>query len=337
MIAINIELLEAKVEAELKDIFSERTMPLYNMMAYHLGWQDERGNMGVPMRRDRHHGVACLAAAHAAGGEAEAALPAAAAVELVHNFAQIHDDVQGGHPQRFKRDAVWWVWGPAQAINAGDGMYALARLALFRLMDRGISPEVTFGALKMLDIAGLEVCEGRFRDFEAQERIDMSVEAYMAMASSKTGALLACSTKLGALASGAPAAVVDAMGVYGTKMGIAWQVREDLDALWPTDPQAAPPSTEVLNKKKLLPVVHALEQATLKDKRRLGEIYFKRVLQPEDVISVRGVLEELGARDFCEGLVKNLRQEAHDALVTAGVTAEGKKLLAQVEKGLMGE
>ena len=118
-------------------------MPLYRMMSYHMGWEEAEGHPGGAFTVGRVHGVLCLLACSAAGGDIHVAKPAAAAVELVRNFCQIHDDVQAGNPQRNNRDAVWWVWGPAQAINAGDGMHALARLALFGLKQNGISSAMT--------------------------------------------------------------------------------------------------------------------------------------------------------------------------------------------------
>ena len=116
-----IEELMTGVESELHDVLDSRDMDLYRMMSYHLGWEDDRGQPQSSLVKPRSHGVACLTACYAAGGDLKKALPAAAAVEMVSNFCQIHDDVQGGHPKRHGRDAVWWVWGPAQAIDAGDG------------------------------------------------------------------------------------------------------------------------------------------------------------------------------------------------------------------------
>ena len=106
-----IEELTTRVEATLKDSFAGRSLGLYRMMSYHLGWDDVQGMETGPASRDRSHGVACLVACLAAGGEVDSALPAAAAVELVDGFLQVHDDVQGGNPRRDDRDAVWWVWG----------------------------------------------------------------------------------------------------------------------------------------------------------------------------------------------------------------------------------
>ena len=330
-VAPAIDSLAARVEAELHEILGARQMPLYDMMSYHLGWADARGESRPQAQRERSHGAACLAACYAAGGDMEVALPAAASVELIEGFSQVHDDVQGGNPSRDNQDAVWWVWGPAQAINAGDGMHALARLAMFRLQERGVSAETTFRAVQMLDEASLELCEGRFQDLEAQERIDLSVEAYLEMASSKTGALYSCAMKLGALVASAGPAVIDAFGSCGVNIGIAAQIRQDLMQLWGDAQGNGQPSSEVLNKKKLLPVVYAVEKANLNEKRRLGDIYFKRVLEKDDVVAVREILEGLGAKAHCEQMVAGYQRNAEEALEGSGVSAEG---LAMV-KGLI--
>jgi len=268
--------------------------------------------------------VLCLLACRAVGGDPDVALPAAAAVELVYSFCEIHDDVQGGKPQRDDRDAVWWVWGPAQAINAGDGMHALARLALFRLVERGISNARTWQAVQALDEASLETCEGRFLDLEAQERIDTSVGSYMEMAARKSGALASCAMKLGALVVSDDVEARDALAQCGARIGLAMQVHGDLQELWGAGPAGAGPSPEVMNKKKLLPAVYVLEKASTAEKRKLGEVYFKRVLEPEDVERLRDVLEELGGREYCEQLVERQRAEGLAALKVDGVTSDAR-------------
>ena len=319
-----IDDLSARVDAELSSIVNARKMPLYGMMSYHMGWRDERGISDIPLTIQRTHGVLCLLACRAAGGDLDVALPAASAVELVQNFCEIHDDVQGGNPQRDNRDAVWWVWGPAQAINTGDGMHALARLALFRLLDRGVSSVKTFQAVQLLDEASLQTCEGRFLDIEAQERIDMSLDAYLKMTESKSGALVSCAMMLGALAATDDERVLDALGASGAKLGVAMQMRADMRELWNPMGEDAAPSTEVMNKMKLLPVVYALENAKLSDKRKIGEIYFKRVLEPDDMVKLRGVIEEMGVRDACEKLVTQYHDEVVASLGIPGISEEGR-------------
>ena len=199
--------------------------------------------------------------------------------------------------------------GPAQAINVGDSFHSLARLVLFGLHENGASAEVTFRAVQMLDEAAIDLCEGRFRDIEAQERIDLDVDGYLEMAASKTGALYACAMGLGALTAGVGEIAVDAMSRCGRQLGLALQVRNDVRDIWGGDL-----SPEVLNKKKLLPVVHALGKATISEKRRLGDIYFKRVLGPDDVTALREVLDEMGSRQFCEDLAARCRADALEAV-----------------------
>ena len=316
--APTIEALTDRVEEALREAFADRSLGLYRMMTYHLGWDGAHGMGTAPVSPDRSHGAACLVACLAAGGDVDSALPAAVAVELVDGFLEVHDDVQGGQPRRDGRDAVWWVWGPAQAINVGDSFHSLARLALFDLHENGASADVTFRAVQMLDEAALDLCEGRFRDIEAQERIDLDVDGYMEMAASKSGALYACAMGLGALIAGAGQEGVDAMSRCGRQLGLALQVRNDVRELWSGDL-----SPEVLNKKKLLPVVHALGKATIAEKRRLGDIYFKRVLGPEDVTALREVLDEMGSRQFCEDLAASCRADALEGL---GQVASGGEL-----------
>ena len=326
--------LSSLLDAELNNIVGSRDMPLYDMMSYHMGWADRRGHPTDTTPKERTHGVLCLLAASAVGGDIETAMPAAAAIELVSSFCEIHDDVQGGNPARDNRDAVWWVWGPAQAINAGDGMHALARLALFRLLERGVSSATTFRAVQLLDESSLQSCEGRFLELEAQERIDMSVEAYMEMAASKSGSLLSCAMKLGP-AVHQNESILDAFGRCGKNLGVAVQINADIKALW-TDGDDGKPSPDVLNKTKLLPVVYALERATISEKRALGEIYFKRVLDGDDVVKVRKAIDEMGVRDECEALVAEHRDEAVAALDAPEVSDDGRARIVDYIDSLIG-
>ena len=316
--------LTSQVDAELRDIVGSRDMPLYGMMSYHMGWTDRQGRGDENATGERPHGVLCLLSAQAAGGDVETAVPAAAAIELVTNFCEIHDDVQEGRPERSGRDAVWWVWGPAQAINAGDGMHALARLALFRLQDRGVSANTTFRAVQLLDRSSLQACEARFLELEARERIDVSSDDYLRVAASKTGSLLSCAMMLGAVANEEEAAL-DPLSRCGESLGVAMEIRADVRALWDGE---AGPTAEAMNKTKMLPVVLALEKATVSQKRALGEIYMKRVLEGADVTKVRSIVEDMGVREECEALVSNYRDSALAALDSPELSPDGGAALA---------
>ncbi len=311
------------VERELRALLEEHTsggLPLYRMMQYQLGWVDDSGEPLQGPPPDRLYGALCLEAAQTVG-DASAAGPAAAAAELLYHAVTVHQDVQTGERHEGEHPAVWWSWGPAHAINVGDGLHALVRMAVFRLESRGLSPERTIEAIRQLDAAALRFYEGQFMELTHQERVDMMESQYLELAEAVSGSLFAAATTLGALAGGADDAAVQAFRRCGQRLGVAAQLRGDVTQLWDTAAGGATPG-RVLNKSKLLPVVHALETGTLAQKRVLGEAYFKRVMEPEDVERVRGVLEDVGAREYTQGKAEAISQEALELLKEAGISVE---------------
>ena len=309
--------------------------PLHTLMAHQLGWVDE---LGTPTRLaggERLRAVLCLLAAGAAGGDEGQALPAAASVELAHNFSLIHEDIQSGTQDRDNRPSVWWVWGPAQAINAGDGMHALARLALFRLSERGVPVERVLEALTVLDRSCLQLCEGQHSDLTYQEHLEVPEENYLKMVEGKTGALFGCALELAALVSGADAQAQGAFGQAGRRLGMAYQVHDDILGLWPGEVADAPLAGDILNKKKSLPVIYGMAQAKGSIKRELGGIYFKRVLEPQDATRVAQILEELGAREYAQQMAERLHDEAVEALEGSGLRGEALAELTEVAQFLV--
>ena len=321
-----------QIETEMKSLVLGEGFPLYRMMGYHMGWLNEHGEAEEIEAGKRIRPTLCLLACEALGGDVESALPAAAAVELVHNFSLIHDDIQDGNSERHNRPTVWWVWGPAQAINAGDGMHALARLALLRQTDSGVSPERTLKAVGLLDEACLRLCEGQYLDLTYQERVDISQDAYFKMVEGKTAALISCATELGAVMSSANEPAAKAMSQFGAKLGLAFQIRDDILDLWGQQDTGKPLAGDILNKKKSLPIVYAIENASGAERRALGDVYFKRVMEPEDIDKIIEVLETLGAREFCQTKADALCTEALEALREAGLSShqsEGLEALAR--------
>jgi geranylgeranyl pyrophosphate synthase len=143
--------------------------------------------------------------------------------------------------------------------------------------------------------------------------------------------------QLGALAASADDETVEAMATSGRALGLALQIRRDVMELWGVEGAATPVGAEVLNKKKLFPVVYSLSKASLSEKRRLGDIYFKRVLDTEDVVKVRDILEELGAKERAEELIAQYRAEVADALEIPGVNAAGRSAMGDLVGYLLGQ
>jgi geranylgeranyl diphosphate synthase type I len=309
------------LEEELKEVFSGREGFLYDLLRYHLGWAGQRGEPEDNPSVLHLQSLLALVCCEALIGDFQAALPAAAGIELVHNFTLVHGEVQAGRVAEPDRPSIWWVWGPAQAINAGDGLHALGRTTLMRLAQRGIPADRVLRSVELLDRACLTLCEGQYMDLDFQDQLLVTSGAYYDMIGRKTGALAGCSAELGALAAGMDEGVCLQVRDAGRRLGMAWQIGEDITDLWGRRGDGMTASN-VLAKKKSLPLILALETAELAVKRELGNIYAKRVLQPEDVSRVIAILDEAHVRQKSEDMARELVDEALAALADSGLTGE---------------
>ena len=308
---------------------------LYDILRYHLGWVDERGNptdagtdaaAATPLHFDAALTMSCAAAVC---GDSTPAVPAAAAVALVSNFILVHNDVQAGRVDRIDdRPSIWWVWGPAQAINAGDGLHALARAVLMRWADAGMPTETVLDALRALDQACLTLCEGQYMDLQYQDELMVTESAYLDMIGRKSGALAGCAARLGAVAAAANPDTANALHQWGVNLGMARQIHADLADLWGRRGDGITASN-VLNKKKSLPIIHALTHAPTPVKRELGSIYMKRVLEPDDSRRLVAILTDAGSRAYAETKAAQLLTAANALLSQPGVTLAQPQLLRQ--------
>ena len=228
----------------------------YTMLAYHLGWTDH-GKTGKRIRP-----LLCLLSCTAAGGDWRQALPIAAAVELIHNFSLLHDDIQDNSPLRHGRPTVWTRWGAAQAINAGDAMFTLAYLAPHRLRAAGVSETITLTCLADLTQTCLFLTQGQYLDMAYEQRAQISVAEYLTMIEKKTAVLIGAAVRLGARVAGAPPERLEAFYRFGWNLGMAFQLQDDLLGIW-GDPAVTGKSaaSDLEKRKKSLPVVFGLERS----------------------------------------------------------------------------
>jgi len=297
----------ADIDAELRAVLSGRDSPLYHMLRYHLGWVDERGN---PLAQDAGKALRptlCLLACEAAGGHYQKALPAAAALELIHNFSLIHDDIQDGDRERRHRPTVWYLWGKNQALNAGDSMHALANLALCRLKEKGVAAPKQVQALRLLTEGCLAMIEGQYLDLSYESRLDVSVDDYLEMVSLKTAALIGCATGMGALLGTDDELLIEHLRRFGHRLGLAFQIRDDILGIWGDETITGKPlASDIRRKKKSLPVVYALASQD----RELLRIYRKPSLTEAEVALVLNKLEaktaQAQAEAFCQQALDEL-------------------------------
>jgi len=176
--------------------------PLFGMMRYHLGWADENFRPSEQYAGKRLRPLLCLLVCEVCGGDWGRALPAAAALELMHNFSLIHGDIEDECDTRRGRPTVWRLWGLAQAINVGDAMYALSFRALGRLHGMGVDAHTVCQAQALLQQAALALCQGQYMDLDFEGRLDVDIPLYLEMIEKKPAALIACATEMGALLGG---------------------------------------------------------------------------------------------------------------------------------------
>ena len=303
----------------MKESFSGRDGFLYDLLRYHLGWTDQYGQTQDVLVDIRFQSMLALSIADLISDDIEPALPVAAAVQLICDFMDVHGEVQAGKlGSDSERPTIWWVWGPAQAINAGDGLHALARSAMMRLSTRHIEPIKILEAVRLLDSTCLTLCEGQYIDLTFQDQVMIKTSDYMEMVSKKSGALPGCAAKLGALVSGFDHDTCVAIEEFGINLGVAWQLKRDIDGLW-GDLGTGITADNLLNKKKTLPLIHALETGSAAIKREITGIYMKRVLEPSDISRVLELLDEVNAKGHALAEMDEILIKAGDSLVSCGI------------------
>jgi geranylgeranyl diphosphate synthase, type I len=254
-----------------------------------------------------------LVSAVAGGGSEHDGIPGAVAIELVHNFSLLHDDIVDEDRERRHRPTVWAEFGVGRAIIAGD---ALAALATQVLLDRPTPERVR--ATAALAAATQEMIAGQADDMAFESRQSVSVEECLAMAAGKTGALLGCASGLGATLAGAPEHTVDALCAFGRHLGIAFQAIDDVLGIWGQPAQTGKAAgNDLVQHKKSLPVAVALDQAG--DRRSELQGLLDVAESEADVARATGLLEELGARTAVVELAESHLEAALAALGRADI------------------
>lgn len=275
---------------------------------YHFGWRDEHGR---PVGADGGkllRPTMTLLTAKAVGGEASAAVIGAAAVELVHNFSLLHDDVMDRDTTRRHRATAWTVFGVPAAILAGDLLLSMA----FELLTD--NPP----ANRLLSGTVLDLLNGQSADMAFEARRDVTLEECQRMAMGKTGALLSCAAGLGVLAGGGSTRQGQHLQAFGAQVGLAFQHVDDLLGIW-GDPEftGKPIRSDLGNRKKSLPVVAALTSGTPEGEELAALYYRDGVLEGAEAARAAELVEAAGGREWSRREAHRLMNEALEHLRAA--------------------
>jgi len=281
--------IEAELLRQIARLKGPNTQPFYEMFTFHMGWTGEGAGPEATGKRIRP--LLLLLCCAAVGGEWTEALPAAAAVELVHNFSLVHDDIEDNSDKRRGRATVWAQWGVPHAINTGDGLFSLSNLAMTDLSAK-YPPKVVLRAAQQLSATCLDLTRGQFLDMSFEKRNDLTVDDYWSMVSGKTAALLAACTGIGALLGGAKEAVQEIYRDFGHSLGMAFQALDDYLGIW-GDPASTGKSiaSDLAAGKKSLPVMFGLGK-----KGGFADRWFRGPLQPEELPFLADELASEGAK-----------------------------------------
>lgn len=299
------ERYRGEIDAELKSALAGYELALYDMLRYHLGWTDESGAELQGAAGKALRPTLCLLACEVTSDSYRQALPAAAALELVHNFSLIHDDVQDDDGERRHRPTVWSIWGKPQAINAGTAMRVIASLTMLRLADHGVPAERQLRGLRLLDESCLHLIEGQYLDISYEKRLDVGVEDYLGMIGGKTASLIACSLALGGLLGTDDEATIQALRRFGQAIGLAFQIRDDVLGIWGDQEKTGKPvGNDIRRRKKTLPVVYALQKAEGKAREELVGIYEREAIDDAALDTVLSILAGVQAKARAQNMAE---------------------------------
>ena len=301
------------VDRQLRALVAEvrSSSPIHDLMAYHLGLEPGPGGSPGASRAKRVRPVLLLAVVETLGGDVEAALPAAAAVELLHNAALVFDDIQDRARLRRGRPALWCLCGTDQAMNVGVALQALAHLAAARGAPRDRAQALG----EELGLCALRLAEGQWLDlrFAAGER--PSIEGYMRMCGAKTASLVSSASYLGALLAPREDRTEPARRL-GYHLGMQLQIEDDVAGIWGDGAAMGKEAGDIERRQKTLPLLYAFGVAGAPPEvAGLEALYYSdRPLRREDAAAIRRFAAELGWKAYAEDMARLHRDLALEAL-----------------------
>jgi geranylgeranyl diphosphate synthase type I len=320
--------IEIELQRQIGRLAETCYQPFYEILSYHMGWAGENGDPVARGKRIRP--LLLLLTCLACGTEWQPALPAAASVELVHNFSLIHDDIQDNSSLRRGRKTVWVKWGMPQGINAGDALFVLSNQALLDLQPT-YPIDIILEASRILLSTCLNLTKGQFLDMSYEKKTFLSEDEYWPMISGKTAALISACTSIGALLGGAGAKDQDAWCNFGHYLGLAFQIQDDYLGIWGDLNQLGKSTdSDLVSGKKTFPIVYGLSKKG---------VFFNRWNDgPISIDEVPGIAEQLakeGARLYTQEVVDQMSDTALNYLRVANPVGKAGDILFDLTNQLL--
>jgi geranylgeranyl diphosphate synthase type I len=316
------------IHTRLKQAMESYDTPFFDLLRYHLGWLEADGSPSAAETGKGLRPVLCLTACELAGGDWRNALPAAAGLELIHNFSLVHDDIQDQDDTRWGRATLWKVHGMPSAIAAGNAMRVIADRTVIALTESGVAPATVVDAEMQFIQRYLEMIEGQYLDMSFEQAEQVTVEQYLDMIGKKTGALIESAMYLGALVGTSDRDLAHGFGSCGRRLGLAFQIRDDYLGIW-GDPAATgkPAGSDIRRKKKSLPIVHLFQQASSAERTSLDAAYAKDEVEGDNVQKVLAMLDAHDAPAYVQRSAESHAGAAVRDLESLNLSADAKRKL----------
>jgi geranylgeranyl diphosphate synthase type I len=320
--------IEIELQRQVARLDQPRTQPFHAMLTYHMGWTGEGAGPEATGKRIRP--LMVLLTTAACGADWRPSLPAAAAVELVHNFSLVHDDIQDNSPKRRGRPTAWVRWGAPMAINVGDALFVLSNQAMLDLLTSHSAATVARAASILHDTC-LDLTRGQFLDMSYEERQDLTVDDYWPMVGGKTAALLSACCHIGALLGGADEARQEAYRSFGYELGLAFQVQDDILGIWGDEALTGKSAaSDLVEGKNSLPVLYGLSQ-----NGKFAARWKQGPIQPEEVKLVAQWLVDEGGYDHAQNEAERWTARAIQNLEAAQPMGEAGRTLTGLANKLL--
>lgn len=326
--AMMLPAIDVEIRSVMDSAILDQFMDLREILYYHLGYEEHKPIESAQGKRIRP--LLVLLTAEAAGGKWENALPAAAAVELLHNFSLIHDDIEDHSRTRRGRPTVWAKWGEPLAINAGDAMYALAFSALDRLILTA-GKSAALEAYRIMTDTCIRLTGGQHLDISFENVQSLPLEAYWSMVSGKTSSLISACVRLGGIIAGPDEKTIEELHTFGHSLGLSFQIQDDCLGIWGVAAETGKSNAnDLVTGKKTLPILYGIQQnkgfAAEWNKGQVSEANYQHLAD---------LLVADGAKAFSESQAARLTNEAMKALKRAGFDNEAGEALQKLAESLL--
>lgn len=326
---IMLPAIEAELQKQVARLDDTATRQFHEMLTYHMGWTGEGAGPEARGKRIRPL-LVILTAASCNYPEWLRAVSAAAAVELVHNFSLVHDDIQDNSPKRRGRPTVWTKWNMPQAINVGDALFVISNLAMMDLA-KNFPPDKVIQAATVLHETCLALTRGQFLDMSYENRNDLTIADYWPMIEGKTAALLSACTQIGSILGGADDTTIEQYRVFGRDLGLAFQVQDDILGIWGDEALTGKSAaSDLVEGKNSLPVLYGIGQ-----KGRFAKRWAASAIRPDEVAEVAQMLKDEGAYEFAQRQGARLTDQALGALKKSNARGEAGAALMELADKLL--